>query len=76
MLSNNIKILHRLVLWKIPPIWWYKVNTDGLVVNNVAACGEIFRDHLANHVASFAQKLGMVSVLLYAEIVAIILALN
>jgi hypothetical protein len=66
---------HRLVLWKSPPIWWYKVNTDGSVMNNVAACGGIFRDHMANHVASFAQNIVMATVL-YAEIMAIILALE
>ncbi|MCI00496.1 RNA-directed DNA polymerase (Reverse transcriptase), partial [Trifolium medium] len=65
----------RLVLWKTPPIWWHKVNMGGSVVNNIAACGGIFRDHLGNHVGSFSQNLGMVSVL-HAELMAIILALE
>ncbi|MCI80135.1 hypothetical protein A2U01_0101406, partial [Trifolium medium] len=47
----------RLVLWKTPPIWCHKVNTDGSVVNNIAACDGIFRDRFANHVGSFAQNL-------------------
>ncbi|MCI87487.1 hypothetical protein A2U01_0108770, partial [Trifolium medium] len=41
----------------------------------MAACGGLFRDHLADHVGSFAQNLGPGSIL-HAEITAIIIALE
>ncbi|MCI38443.1 hypothetical protein A2U01_0059671, partial [Trifolium medium] len=63
-----------MILSKTPPIWWHKVNTDGSVVGNSATCGGIFRDHMADHVGSFAMNIGL-GFVLYAEIFAIILAL-
>jgi ribonuclease HI len=69
--APNIK----LVVWKTPPILWYKANTDGSVVGDTAACGGLFRDHRADHVGSFAQNIGIGSVL-HAEITAIIIALE
>ncbi|CAJ2657200.1 unnamed protein product [Trifolium pratense] len=65
----------KLVLWKAPNIWWLKANTDGSVVSNTAACGGLFRDHLADHVGSFAHNLGPGSIL-HAEITVITIALE
>ncbi|MCI26012.1 RNA-directed DNA polymerase (Reverse transcriptase), partial [Trifolium medium] len=65
----------KLVICKAPNIWWYKANTDGFDVGNTAACGGLFRDHLTDHVGSFAQNLGPGSIL-HAEITAIIIALE
>jgi ribonuclease HI len=50
-------------------------NTDGSVVGDTAACGGLFRDHLADHVGSFAQNIGNGSVL-HAELTAIIIAME
>ncbi|PNX57963.1 ribonuclease H, partial [Trifolium pratense] len=65
----------KLVLWKAPNIWWLKANTDGSVVGNTAACGGLFRNHMADHVGSFAYNLGPVSIL-HAEITAIIIVIE
>ena len=36
-----------LVVWKPPTAPWLKVNTDGSVIGGHAACGGLFRVHLA-----------------------------
>jgi len=50
------------VLWKAPYPPWIKVNTDGSVVGNHAACGSIFRDHLGTFLGAFPCNLGLDSV--------------
>jgi len=41
------------VVWKAPSPLWRKVNTDGSVVANHAACGGLFRDHLGTFLGAF-----------------------
>jgi hypothetical protein len=64
-----------LVLWKTPSFGWIKANTDGSVLGNLAACGGLFLNHSSNHMGSYAQPLGTVSIL-HAELMAIILAIE
>jgi ribonuclease HI len=60
----NIAARHRnfkdiiAVVWKAPSHPWLKVNTDGSVVGNSAACGGIFRDHLGSFRGAFTCNLG------------------
>lgn len=46
------------VIWKAPFPPWRKVNTDGSMVGNHAACGDIFRDHLGTFLGAFTCNLG------------------
>jgi len=46
------------VFWKAPFPPWRKVNIDGLVVGNHAACGGLFRDHLGTFLGAFICNLG------------------
>ena len=64
-----------LVLWKSPSSPWLKVNTDGLVVDGLAACGGIFRDPLGTFLGAFTCNIGIASVF-HAEILAFILAMK
>ncbi|XP_024634463.1 uncharacterized protein [Medicago truncatula] len=63
------------VSWKAPSPPWKKVNTDGSVVNNRAACGGIFRDHLGTFLGAFSCNLGHASVF-SSEVQGIIFALE
>jgi hypothetical protein len=45
------------------------------VLGNLAACGGLFRNHSSDHMGSYAQPLGTVSIL-HAELMAIILAIE
>ncbi|PNY13739.1 ribonuclease H [Trifolium pratense] len=65
----------KLVLRKTPSFGWIKANTDGSVLGNLAACGGLFRNHSSDHMGSYAQPLGTVSIL-HAELMAIILAIE
>jgi len=47
-----------LVLWKAPSLPWLKVNTDGSVIGNHAACGGLFRDHLGTLLGAFTCNIG------------------
>ncbi|GAU31973.1 hypothetical protein TSUD_359180 [Trifolium subterraneum] len=65
----------KMVMWCTPSIGWTKVNTDGSVNSNSAACGGLFRDYLANFRGGYAQKISNLSVL-HAEIMALIIAME
>jgi len=47
------------VFWKAPSPPWMKVNTDGFVVGNHAACGGIFRNHLGTFLGAFTCNLDL-----------------
>jgi len=47
------------VIWKAPSPPWRKVNTDGSIVGNHAACGGIFRDNLGTFLGAFTCNLGL-----------------
>ncbi|MCH83425.1 ribonuclease H protein [Trifolium medium] len=64
-----------LILWKSTTIYWINANTDGSVVEHSVACGCVFRDHMANFLGGFATKIPY-SIVLHAELMAIILALE
>ncbi|PNY05479.1 ribonuclease H [Trifolium pratense] len=64
-----------LVLWKAPPIFWTKVNTDGSFTQTSSACGGIFRNHHANYLGSFASCIYHSSVL-YTESMEIVLVME
>jgi len=52
-----------------------KVNTDGSVVDGLAACGGIFRDYRGSFLGCFASNLGQKSVF-EAELFGFVLALE
>jgi hypothetical protein len=62
--SFSIVVRHRRIKdifsvhWKAPSPPWLKVNTDGSVVGNHAACGSLFHDHLGTFLGAFACNLG------------------
>ena len=64
-----------LVLWKTPTAPWLKVNTDGSVINGLAACGGLFRDNLGTFRGAFYCNVGAQSVS-YAEVHDIISAIE
>jgi len=64
-----------LVLWKTPTAPWLKVNTDGSVINGLAACGGLFRDSLGTFRGAFYCNVGAQSVF-YAEVHDIISAIE
>ena len=45
------------VIWKVPSPPWLKVNIDGSVIGNHAACGGLFRDHLGSLLGAFTCNL-------------------
>jgi len=53
-------IIH--VIWKVCSPPWLKVNTDGSIIGNQAACGGLFRDHLGSLLGTFTCNLGTNSV--------------
>jgi len=63
------------VCWKAPTAPWVKVNTNGSVINNLGACGGLYRDHLGTFLGAFACNLGSCSVF-DVEVFAFILALE
>lgn len=63
------------VVWKAPSSPWVKVNTDGSVVGNNAACGGLFRDHLGTCLGAFYCNLGTDTVF-NSEILGYIFALE
>ena len=64
-----------LVLWKTPTAPWLKLNTDGSVINGLAACGGLFRDSLGTFRGAFYCNVGAQSVF-YAEVHDIISAIE
>ncbi|GAU10595.1 hypothetical protein TSUD_419630, partial [Trifolium subterraneum] len=44
------------VLWQPPPSDWWKCNTDGAFNSVTASCGGVFRNHHADFVVAFAEK--------------------
>lgn len=65
------------IIWSLPSSEWMKVNVGGASggVPVKVACGGIFRDHLRNHVGSFACNLGNVNAL-FTELMRVILAIE
>jgi ribonuclease HI len=63
------------VCWRPPTAPWLKVNTDGSSINNMGACGGLFRNHLGTFLGAFAANLGRCSVL-ETEVTAYILAME
>jgi len=51
------------VLWKHPPPFWVKCNTDKSTTDHTAACGGIFRDHLSDILLCFPEKVDKVCAL-------------
>jgi ribonuclease HI len=45
------------VIWSPPPLNWLKCNTDGAFNSVNAACGGVFRNHQADFVIAFAEKI-------------------
>jgi len=64
-----------LVVWKTPTAPWLKVNTDGSVINDFAACGGLFRDSLGTFHDAFYCNVGAQSVF-YSEVHGIISAIE
>ena len=64
-----------LVLWKTPTAPWLKLNTDGSVINGLAACGGLFRDSLGTFRGALYCNVGAQSVF-YAEVHGIISAIE
>lgn len=64
-----------MVLWKSPTLPYIKVNTDGSLWHNSAACGGIFRDQTSAFLGGFSAFLGNISVL-EAEIMGFILTME
>ena len=50
------------ISWTPPPHNWVKINSDGLVINDGAACGGIVQDENSNFVAAFSVNLGSYSI--------------
>ena len=50
------------ISWKPPPHNWVKINSDGSVINDGAACEGILRDEDSNFVAAFCVNLGSCSI--------------
>ncbi|KEH41950.1 hypothetical protein MTR_1g058030 [Medicago truncatula] len=63
------------VIWKVPSPLWLKVNTDGSVIGNHAACGGLFRDHLGSLLGAFTCNLDIDSVF-NLEVMGFIIALE
>lgn len=52
-----------LVTWEKPQQQWFKLNTDGSVLNNAnASAGGVIRDHHGNWVSGFSTNIGLASV--------------
>lgn len=74
--AHNIRMSNIIpVIWKAPSSLWLKVNTDGSVIGNHAACGGFFRDHLGSLLGAFTCNLGNDSVF-NSEVMGFILALE
>lgn len=66
------------VLW-IPPLFnWLKINTDGAYIKNSAkaACGGIVRDAMGACIGCFAQDIPNCTSAFFAEIFAVIVAIE
>jgi ribonuclease HI len=65
------------VLWLPPLNHWFKCNVDGAAKGNpgLACCGGVFRDHRAEFVYVFAERLG-ISSSIQAELFAVIFAID
>jgi len=71
---RRFKDIHT-VLWKTPTLPYIKVNTDGSLRNNNAACGGICPDQTSAFMSSFSAFLGIIS-LLEAKIMGFIIAME
>jgi hypothetical protein len=55
-----------LVGWKLPPIWWVKLNTDGArKMGEIGGCGGVIRGRDGERIDSFAKGVGSYSVYIW-----------
>jgi ribonuclease HI len=55
------------VIWHPPILNWTKCNIDGAATSTTSSCGGIFRNHLADFIGCFAERLTLCSAF-FAEV--------
>ncbi|KAJ0027643.1 hypothetical protein Pint_36567 [Pistacia integerrima] len=75
--TSNVSSTVRVVLWKVPPLLWVKVNTDGLSKGSpgLSACGGVFRSNSGEFLGGFLINLGF-EFAYYAELMAVLIAIE